>query len=111
LTLNRTASLEVQGCVSERDPPSWRDLWRDAPGRRFVRRHERLRGRERGPAGRVLRGALGAVLVVVGLVFMPLPGPGFVGVLMGGALIAGESIRVARWLDRAELRVRGWLDR
>lgn len=96
--------------MSENDP-SWRELWRDVPGRRFVRRHERLRGRGRGPAGRVLRGTLGVLLVLVGIVFMPLPGPGFVGVLAGGALLAGESIAVARWLDHAELRVRRWLRR
>lgn len=90
---------------------AWRELWRDAPGQRFARRYERLRGRGRGPAGRVARGLLGGVLVAVGLVFMPLPGPGFVPVLLGGALLAGESLRIARWLDRAELRVRGWLGR
>lgn len=90
---------------------AWRELWRDAPGRRFARRYERLRGQARGRAGRVLRGLLGMVLVAVGIVFMPLPGPGFVPVLVGAALLAGESLRVARWLDRAELRVRGWLGR
>ena len=90
---------------------AWRELWRDAPGQRFARRHERLRGQGRGPAARFLRGVLGWLLVVVGLIFMPLPGPGFVPVLLGAALLAGESLSIARWLDRAELRVRGWLGR
>lgn len=90
---------------------SWRDLWRDAPGQRFARRYQRLRGEGRGPVGRVLRAILGALLVVVGVVFMPLPGPGFVGVLIGGALLAGDSLRIARWMDRAEVRVRRWLGR
>lgn len=90
---------------------SWRDFWHAAPGRRFTLRYERLRRPGRGPVGRVLRAMLGALLVLVGIIFMPLPGPGFVPALAGAALLAGESRAVAAWLDRAELRVRGWLGR
>jgi hypothetical protein len=91
---------------------SWRDFWRAAPGKRFSLRYERLH-RSGGSSmfGRVLRAFLGVILVVVGIIFMPLPGPGFVPVLAGFALLAGESLRVATWLDRAEVRVRGWLHR
>jgi hypothetical protein len=95
--------------VSLRD--SWHAFRRDAPGERFARRHQRLNQQRRGPAGRLLRSALGVVLVFVGLIFLPLPGPGFVPLLIAGALLAGESRRVARTLDRAEVRVRGWLRR
>ena len=90
---------------------SWQDFWRAAPGRRFAQRYERLHQASRALAGRVLRAMAGVVLIVVGIIFMPLPGPGFVPVLAGAALLAGESLRVAHWLDRAELRVRGWLGR
>lgn len=90
---------------------SFRSLWRDKPGQRFARRHQRLNAQGRSRAGRVLRWVLGVVLVIVGVVFGPLPGPGFVPMLAGAALLAGESIRIATWLDRAELRVRGWLGR
>jgi hypothetical protein len=88
---------------------SWRDFWRDAPGQRFARRHERLNGGARHPAGRVLRAMLGVLLVLVGLVFMALPGPGIVPVLAGLALLAGESRRLAERLDRAEVKVRSWV--
>lgn len=89
--------------------PTWRDFWHDRPGERFARRYERVSG---GPAlARVLRGTLGVVLVLVGLLFMALPGPGFVPALAGLALLAGESRALARALDRAELRARRWLGR
>jgi hypothetical protein len=61
--------------------------------------------------GRVLRSSLGVVLILIGLVFMALPGPGFVPAFAGLALLAGESAAMARALDRAELRVRRWLHR
>jgi hypothetical protein len=57
----------------------------------------------------VLRVAVGIVLVALGLVFGPLPGPGFVPALAGLALLAGESQRIATSLDRAEVKVRSWL--
>jgi hypothetical protein len=90
---------------------AWRDFWRAAPGRRFVLRYQRLRGSDRGLFRRVGRWVAGIVLIIIGIIFMPLPGPGFVGVLAGAGLLGGESLRVAGWLDRAELRVRGWLRR
>lgn len=90
---------------------SWRDFWHSAPGRRFALRYQRLHRSGRSLAGRVLRVALGVLLVVIGIIFMPLPGPGFVPALAGAALLAGESLGVATWLDRAELRLRSWLRR
>lgn len=90
---------------------AWREFRHAAPGQRFAERYERLNHGDRGVAGRVLLIAVGVVLVAVGIVFMPLPGPGFVPVLIGFALLAGESRRFAAWLDRAELRVREWLRR
>lgn len=89
----------------------WKSLWRDAPGQRFTRRYERLHAAGRNRSGRLWRWAVGIVLVILGIIWMPLPGPGFVLVSLGLALLAGESSRVARTLDRAELRVRGWMRR
>ena len=91
--------------------PSWRAFWRDPPGQRFSRRYQRVNGAGGHALGRVMRGLLGVVLVLIGVVFMALPGPGFVPVLAGLALLAGESAGLAHALDRAELRVRGWLHR
>ena len=91
--------------------PSWRDFWSARPGERFTRRYERLDGRGRHPVGRLLRGALGMLLVALGIVFGLLPGPGFVPALAGLALLAGESQRIARVLDGLEVRLRHWLRR
>lgn len=93
------------------EPPSWNSFWRDAPGRRFTRRYERLRERGHHPLWRALRGLLGVALILVGAVFMVLPGPGIVPVIAGLALLASDSSRIARGLDRAELAIRGWLER
>jgi uncharacterized protein (TIGR02611 family) len=90
---------------------AWHEFWHTPPGRRFAGRYERLSHSPRGPVGRVLRIIAGVVVVAVGIVFMPLPGPGFVPVLIGFALLAGESQRFAGTLDRGELRVREWLRR
>lgn len=90
---------------------SWRDFWRAAPGKRFSQRYQRLNQADRGVPARIARWVAGLVLIVLGIIFMPLPGPGFVPVLAGFALLAGESLRVAMFLDRAEMRVRGWLKR
>jgi hypothetical protein len=96
--------------VSEQSS-SWRKFWRDRPGQRFTHRYQRLRGNGDGLASRVLRAAVGVVLVLLGLIFMPLPGPGFVPLLAGAAVLAGLSLRIATWLDRAEVRVRRWIGR
>lgn len=91
--------------------PAWRDFWRARPGERFARRYERLSGHDRHPAARAVRAGLGVLLVLVGIVFGVLPGPGFVPALAGLALLAGESERIARTLDAAEVKVRRLLRR
>lgn len=91
--------------------PEQRSFWNDPPGERFTRRYLRQRRRGTGPARRILGMASGAMLMLLGIVFVPLPGPGFVPLLLGAALIAGESRRMAHWLDRVEVRVRSWVGR
>jgi hypothetical protein len=93
------------------DGNTWRVFWRDRPGRRFERRYERTRGEHVTPARRVARVASGSMLVAVGIVFLPLPGPGFIPIAFGGAILAGESLRIAQLADRCEMRVRRLLRR
>jgi hypothetical protein len=84
----------------------WRELRRAPPGKRFRQRHE-LRARQRtSPAARIGWSALAGALILVGIIALPLPGPGFVPIGVGLALLAQESESVARFCDRAELAIR-----
>ena len=51
---------------------------------------------------------LGLVLVVGGLVLVPLPGPGWLIVILGIAVWASEFEPAARLLDFVKARVRAW---
>ncbi|KQO48574.1 hypothetical protein ASG28_06035 [Frigoribacterium sp. Leaf415] len=60
-------------------------------------------------------GVLGALIVVVGLVLVPLPGPGWLIVFVGVAVLGTEfpaAHRITRWARRlarrARLRWRAW---
>lgn len=48
------------------------------------------------------------VLIALGLVLLVLPGPGLLVAAMGAALLAGESLTVARMLDRVDLCATHW---
>ena len=82
----------------------WQELKRGRPGHRFQGRYERH------TQGGVLRKWLviagGVLLIVAGVVFLPLPGPGVLIILSGGLLMAEESLAAARALDWIELRIR-----
>ena len=85
---------------------NWRELRAAPPGERFelaysANRKAGKRGWKRGAA--ILAGA---VLVALGLFMLVAPGPGILVLILGAALVAGESLPMARFLDRAELRIR-----
>lgn len=87
----------------------WRAFRSQRAGTRFQRIHRRRAGQ---PSSRLWRAAVmlaGSVLIVIGLVMILLPGPGLLTMLAGVALIAGESLTVARLFDRANLALeRRW---
>jgi hypothetical protein len=86
----------------------WKTLKEGTPGRRFYDFH-RARAARRGegwPLERVLTLAVGIILLLGGLAIGWLPGPGgFIGII-GAALLGAESLRVAKFLDRMELKIR-----
>jgi hypothetical protein len=86
-------------------PPQF---WRDAPGYRFRHHYYARRRPVANSMDRALRLFSGGVLVLLGAAFLVLPGPSLPPLVLGAALIAGESLRVARWLDSVELRLRNW---
>jgi putative transmembrane protein PGPGW len=80
---------------------AWRQLVNARPGRRFIRYHEHVQKR-----ASYLSMAVGIAVVVLGLLLSLTPGPGFVFVLLGAAILAGQSRSLARALDRFEIRLR-----
>jgi hypothetical protein len=90
----------------ERLRKAWRDLKSGPPGRRFQSRYERARKRGRGTLRKWLVMVAGTLLLLAGVVFLPLPGPGILIIAAGGLLMAECSQSVARAMDWVELRIR-----
>lgn len=84
----------------------WREFGESEPGHRFKDRYERRQQRPGHAVKRVALIILGAVLAVGSLFTAPLPGPGFATVFLGLAILAGELLPAARFLDWAEVRLR-----
>lgn len=80
----------------ERDSDDW--MWR-ARIRADPRSHR---------VYRIVVGVIGALIVAVGLLAVPLPGPGWVIVFVGLAVLASEFERAQRVRDFARHHVRRW---
>lgn len=80
----------------------WAYLREGAPGERFQRYYRHRQQHRSSGALRLLLLGGGILLIMIGIVLMPAPGPGTLIVAVGAALLAGESAKVARFLDRAE---------
>ena len=85
---------------------AWQELKRGKPGHRFQGRYESHRSPGRGGARKWSVIGLGIVLILAGIVFLPLPGPGMLIIAAGALMMAEESQATARALDWMELRVR-----
>ena len=83
-------------------------LKQDTPGKRFQKRYYRNL-KKRGPVRylrKIFNLIFGILFILTGIVLWFIPGPGWAAILMGIALIAGESLLLARILDFIELRIR-----
>ena len=91
----------------------WQALKKGRPGTRFQQRAERAK-RDRAKQStvkRLARPAIGVVLLVAGVIFCLIPGPGLPLIFIGAALLAEQSRPAARFLDWLEIRARksfGW---
>lgn len=85
---------------------SWRELKASKPGERFQDHFERRRRNRSSMVVRVAWIALGTVIIALGLVMMVAPGPGILGLFVGGGLIAQEARFMARFLDWSEVKLR-----
>jgi hypothetical protein len=75
-------------------------------GTRFRAYHQRLQQRQNLMRTLLAIGS-GLVLLALGMILLVLPGPGLLVAAIGAALLAGESLTVARALDRIDR----WLTR
>lgn len=84
----------------------WRRFREGRPGRRFQERYRRRQRRPRPPHQAWLWMGAGLMVIATGLVLLVMPGPGWLVIFIGASLLAGESLLMARLLDRAELKLR-----
>lgn len=75
-------------------------------GSRFRAYHERLE-KHQSLMRTLLVVGVGLVLLALGLIMLVLPGPGLLVGTFGAVLLAGESLVVARILDRLDLWLTG----
>ena len=85
---------------------AWHRLKEAEPGHRFQQEYEHHKGSSRGRFSRVVSVGVGLLIVAIGIVGLPAPGPGFLVIALGGALLARESRGVARAMDWLEVRLR-----
>ncbi len=84
----------------------WEEFKESKPGKRFKERYRRRQQAPGHAAKRILLVLLGSVIALGSLFTAPLPGPGFVTVFLGLAILAGEFLPAARFLDWSEVRLR-----
>jgi hypothetical protein len=89
----------------------WQEFAHGKPGRRFEDRYNRQRHHGERPATRIIGFTAGIALSMLGLILLVAPGPGVLLLLVGGGLIAQQSLSVARALDRVEVWLRNVLRR
>ena len=88
----------------ERIRGEFRRFLQDAPGARFARRYEAKR--DSGWMARLAWLAAGIVFILAGFVMLFTPGPGLLALGFGLTCLAQESLALARWCDRLEMRLR-----
>jgi uncharacterized protein (TIGR02611 family) len=88
----------------------WSEFRKSPPGHRFRERYERQRKKNKGHPN-CLNVVGGIALIVVGIIFLPMPGPGSIIICFGLVLIASEFRHIAQFLDWSELRIRKFLRR
>ena len=89
----------------ERARHMWTELRRGPTGRRFRRFHRDHAHRRKGWA-RYLTCFAALLSFAVGVVLVFIPGPAVVFFALTCALLATQSLWMARWLDRSEMRLR-----
>jgi Putative transmembrane protein (PGPGW) len=97
----------------QRARENWRRFKQSEPGQRFQDHHRYQQGHSGSRSYlRGFFGIFGGLLVVAGgLIAVPGPGPGWLIILLGLGMVAGESLFFACLFDRAEMKLRGLIMR
>jgi len=82
------------------------ELRKAKPGERFEQFYRQGHRRNGSAPRRPLVLGIGLVSALIGVILLFTPGPGLLFLFAGGAILAEESLTVARALDWTELRVR-----
>ena len=90
----------------ERIRADFRRFVKDAPGTRFARRYAQRRDAAMAWWQRAAWLLAGLFFVLAGFVMLFTPGPGLLAIGFGLTCLAQESLRLARWCDRVEMRLR-----
>jgi hypothetical protein len=85
---------------------SWRHFKKSKPGDRFQVRYYYRKQSGPGRFSRIFNIVVGSVLVVMSTFFGWAPGLGLVTLVIGLAMVGGEFLVVARFLDWSEVRLR-----
>lgn len=107
-----SAGRQKQGLLARWLAPmhaEWRAFTQSPPGKRFEERYRRKRNADRPAWRKIMLPALGLLIIALGLILLPAPGPGILVVLAGFALVAEHFLWAARMLDRCELPLRSFL--
>ena len=90
----------------ERIRKSFERLKSFEPGTRFQRQYKEHKATKSSAWMRPLLIVAGIAMIAVGAIGLVVPGPGLVGIAIGLALLARESLVIAKGMDRAELKGR-----
>jgi hypothetical protein len=84
---------------------SWLHFTRSKPGDRFQVRYYRRKQSGPGQLSRIINVVVGSILVIFSAFFGWAPGPGTITFVIGLAMIGGEFLTIARFLDWSEVRL------
>ena len=91
----------------------WENIKKVTPGKRFQERYYRRRRKRqhRSQLRKLLNMIIGLLIIAVGIIFLFIPGSGWVIIFIGAMSISGESLTVARYLDWAEVELRECIEK
>ena len=77
-------------------------------GRRFQDKYwARQAHRQDWSAGqKIIRALIAGIIIFIGIILLFLPGPGWLVIILGSAILAAENLTLAKMMDSAEFRLR-----